>query len=170
MKKISRKLNFVMMWERDCRQNVFSGGFRGNRVLNHRVRTGWVDFTIIHEAQRIFKNINPLIEGFQRPPLGPRKNFDLLTSELIQIIHTGDNHWVCISPIGCQQGFVNVNGSLFNSVISKDIEEQCNNLLGDDFKKLSIVPVQQQNNGSDCGLWSFLPPVPHSLNRQYLSF
>ena len=28
------------------------------------------------------------------------------------------------------------------------------NLLGGDFQKLSVVPVQQQNNGSDCGVYS----------------
>eukprot|EP00112_Aurelia_sp_Birch-Aquarium-sp1_P001202 Seg1123.4 transcript_id=Seg1123.4/GoldUCD/mRNA.D3Y31 product="hypothetical protein" protein_id=Seg1123.4/GoldUCD/D3Y31 len=117
-------------------------------------RTGWLDCTIIHEAQRILKNINPLTEGFQRPTLGPCKNFDLVTSEFIPILHTGGNHWVCISSIGCQKGFVNVYGSLFNSVINEDIEEQCKNLLGDDFQKLSVVPVQQQNNGSDCGVFS----------------
>ena len=127
-------------------------GDREYRIIESK--TGWLDCTIIHEAQRILKNINPLIEGFQRPTLGPCKNFDLVTSEFIQIIHTGGNHWVCISSIGCQQGIVNVYDSLFNSVINEDIEEQCKNLLGGDFQKLSVVPVQQQNNGSDCGVFS----------------
>ena len=44
--------------------------------------------------------------------------------------------------------------SLFNSVINEDIEEQCKHLIGDDFQTLPVVPVQQQNNGSDCGVFS----------------
>ena len=43
--------------------------------------------------------------------------------------------------------------SLFKSVIDKDIEEQIKSLIGYAFERLSIVPVQQQNNGSDSGFF-----------------
>ena len=32
------------------------------------------------------------------------------------------------------------------------VEEQVISLLADDFVKLNVVPVQQQQNGSDCGV------------------
>ena len=51
-----------------------------------------------------------------------------------------------------QNGCVNYD-SLFKSVIDKDIEEQIKNIIADAYERLSIVSVQQQSNGSYCGLW-----------------
>lgn len=36
---------------------------------------GWLDGAIIHSAHVLLQKINPLIEGFQRPTLGPVRNF-----------------------------------------------------------------------------------------------
>ena len=68
---------------------------------------GWLDCTIIQQAQVILMQVNPLIKGFQRTILGPIRNFDIVTGEFVQILHTGSQHWVCISSIGCQPGMVN---------------------------------------------------------------
>ena len=116
--------------------------------------SGWLDCTVIHHAQILLKKIDPLIEGFQRPTLGPCNNFDVVGGEFIQILNTGANHWLCISSVGCRKGCANVYDGLFNNVINDDIEEQTRNLVGDEFERLIIVPVQQQKNGSDCGVFS----------------
>ena len=116
--------------------------------------SGWLDCTVIHHAQILLKKIDPLIEGFQRPTLGSCNNFDVVGGEFIQILNTGANHWVCISSVGCRKGCANVYDGLFNNVINDDIEEQTRNLVGDEFERLIIVPVQQQKNGSDCGVFS----------------
>lgn len=68
--------------------------------------TGWLDCTIIQQAQIILKQVNPTIEGFQRTTLGPVRNFDVVTSEFVQILHTGLNHWVCTSIVGCLPGIL----------------------------------------------------------------
>lgn len=70
------------------------------------------------------------------------------------MLHTGGNHWVCLSSIGCSKGHVNLHDSLFHDFICDDIEEQARDLLGNELRKLSVVPVQQQFNGSDCGVFS----------------
>jgi len=44
---------------------------------------GWLDCAIIQEAQILLKKINPSIEGFQRPTLGPVRQFDVMTAEFI---------------------------------------------------------------------------------------
>ena len=67
---------------------------------------GRLDCVIVHEVQLCLKKINSNIEGFQRPTLGPVRNFDIITGEFIQILHTGGNHWVCISSIGCSRGML----------------------------------------------------------------
>ena len=76
----------------------------------------------------------------------------MVSGESIQILHTGSDHWVCVSSIGCQPGFVNLYDSLYHDVISQEIEEQTNDLLGGVLISLDFVPVQQQSNGSDCGV------------------
>eukprot|EP00112_Aurelia_sp_Birch-Aquarium-sp1_P005649 Seg1643.3 transcript_id=Seg1643.3/GoldUCD/mRNA.D3Y31 product="hypothetical protein" protein_id=Seg1643.3/GoldUCD/D3Y31 len=51
--------------------------------------SGWLDCDIIQEAQVLLQNIHPGIAGFQRPTLGPVLNFEIVTSEFIQILHVG---------------------------------------------------------------------------------
>ena len=43
-------------------------------------------------------------------------------------------------------GMVNVHDILYNDVISQEIEEQANDLLGGRLISLDYVPVQQQIN------------------------
>ena len=97
------------------------------------------------------KNINP-IEGFQRPTLGACRNFNIVTSEFIQILHTWSNHWVCASSIGCKKGNVYLYDSLFRDVICDDTEKQAESLLGE--KMQHYNSPCSTTNGSDCGVFS----------------
>ena len=116
--------------------------------------TGWLDCAIIQQAQVLLKEVNPLIEGFQRTTLGPVRNFNVMSGEFIQILHTGAQHWVCISTIGCSPGYVNLYESMFHEVIGVEVEEQVTSLLHDSYLGLNNVSVQQQQNGSDCGIFA----------------
>ena len=49
---------------------------------------------------------------------------------------------------------MNLYDSLFYDVILDDLEQQVRNLIGEEFKAISVVPVQQQSNGSDCGVFA----------------
>ena len=113
--------------------------------------TGWLDCDIIQQAHVLLQLENPAITGFQRPTLGPVRNFDVVSGELVQILHTGNNHWVCISSIGCVPGYVNLH---HDSVIIQEVEEQTNDLLGGRLIAIDPKPVQQQTNGSDCGVFA----------------
>ena len=42
----------------------------------------------------------------------------------------------------------------FHDVVCDDIEEQARSLLGQDFRRINVVPIQQQLNGSDCGVFA----------------
>lgn len=116
--------------------------------------TGWLTSDIIQAAQVLIKEVNPIIEGLQRPNLGRVRNFDVVSGEFIQILHTGSDHWVCISSVGCVPGMVNLYDSLYHDAITQEIEDQTKDLLGGHLTSLSYLPVQQQNNGSDCGVFS----------------
>ena len=56
--------------------------------------TGWLTCDIIQQAQ--VQEENSSIEGFQRPTLGPARNFNVVSGEFVQILHTGSDHWVCV--------------------------------------------------------------------------
>ena len=79
---------------------------------------------------------------------------DVVNGEFVQVLPTGGNQWVCLSSIGCSKGHVNLYYGLFHDVICDDIKQQARDLLGNEFRKLSAVLVQQQFNGSDCGVFS----------------
>ena len=134
--------------------------------------TGWLDCTIIQQAQILLKQVNPLFEGFQRTTLGPVSDFDVVTSEFVQILHTGNHHWVCTSSVGCFPSIVNLYDSLFHDIIVDEVEEQVTNLMADKFVGINIVPVQHQRNGSDCGVFSiaFATCIVYGLNPGIAKF
>ena len=47
---------------------------------------GWLVCDIIHEVHVCLRNINPDVEGLQRPTLGPFRNFNQGNGELICIL------------------------------------------------------------------------------------
>ena len=134
--------------------------------------SGWLDCTIIQEAHILLKQVNPMIEGFQKTTLGPARNFDVVTSEFVQILHTGQQHWVCTSSVGCLPGTVNLFDSLFHDIIATEVEEQLKDLMADKFVGINIVPVQQQRNGSDCGVFSiaFATCIMYNRSPEVVTF
>lgn len=105
----------------------------------------------MHEA-------NPVIEGFQRPTLSPVRNF-MVFGEFIQPLHTGSDHWVCISSIGCLAGHADLYDSLYHDIINQEVGEQTNDLPGGSLKAINFVPVQQQTT-----ITSGMNLVPHQID------
>ena len=95
------------------------------------------------------------MEGLQRPTLGPYRQFARVRGQFIYILHTGNDHWVLVSSVGSDDGRVNLYDSLFHNIVQREVEEQVINLIGiENYIGLSVVPVQQQGNGSNCGVFS----------------
>ena len=114
---------------------------------------GWLDCVIIHEAHIILKRISNGLQGFQRPTLGPVRQFDIMTGAFIQIVHINTNHWVCFSSINSPPGYVDVYDSL-SSPVTQELLTLAFDLTGPVFQGIRCIPVQQQNNLSDCGVFS----------------
>ena len=104
--------------------------------------TGWLDCTIIHQAQAYLQQLNTGIKGLHRPVLGQVRSFDIVRGDFVQILHTGDKHWVCISSVGCLSGEVNLYDSLFHNLIEDEVKEQVYDLTAENDITL-VVPVQQ---------------------------
>ena len=110
---------------------------------------GWFDCTIIQEAQILLKKINPNIEGFQRPTLGFVKQF-----HDCRVYSTTSCEWQPLNSIGCTPGDVNLLDSLMKPVISQEMQELAENLLGPNLNSITNMPVQQQTTSSDCGMFA----------------
>ena len=116
--------------------------------------SGWLDCTIIQDAHVLLSKINNQISGFQRPTLGPVRQFSVMTGAFIQIVHVNNNHWVCLTSIGCLPGYISLLDSMSSPIIPQELTELGKNLLGPNFKGISNLRVQQQQNGSDCGVFA----------------
>ena len=84
----------------------------------------------------------------------PIRHFDIITTEVVQLVHVNNYHWVYFSSIGCFPGHVNLLNSLPHPSISGEIRELAMNILGPNFKGIVQIPVQQQKNSSDCGVFA----------------
>ena len=133
----------------------------------------WLDDDIILQVHLNLKKIDPTMQGLQDPFLGPVDQFRRVSNPFVQILHTGNYHWVCVSSGGCSDGIVNLNDSLYDNVISKEVEEQAVNLVGtDSFCGRDVVPIQQRRNGSDCGVFAvaFTTALVHGVPPILLEF
>ena len=68
---------------------------------------------------------------------------------------------------------VNLYDSLYHNVIDSEIEDQVINLVGqDNFNGIIVVPVQQQLNGSDCGVFSaaFAICLAYGISPEMMQF
>ena len=113
------------------------------------------------------------MKGLQRPTLDPVRNFNQVNGEFTQILHTGNAHWVCVSSVGCEDGTVNLYDSLYHNIILNEVQEQVLNLVGrSKFTGIQVVPVQQQPNGSDCGVFAaaFATCLAYGIHPETVQF
>ena len=74
-------------------------------------------------------------------------------SEFVQFLHVEGNHWITISNIGEKENCVNLYDSLYNGV-SQETKELIANYMNKDKVKINVINVQQQENNSDCGVFT----------------
>ena len=132
---------------------------------------GWLDCVIIHEAHILLKKISTSIQGFQRPTLGPVHQFDIMTRPFIQIVNINNNHWVCFSSINSPPGYVDVYDSL-STPLTQELLQLASDLTGPAFKGVRFIPVQQQKNASDCGVFSiaYATSLVYGLNPMNVTY
>ncbi len=85
-----------------------------DRVLNGQ----WLTDSVIHAAQLLIKNDHTLLPlgSLQDPIHGQTLTFDVATDESVQILHSGNNHWVTISTVGTEHPKVNVYDNLYREL------------------------------------------------------
>ena len=115
---------------------------------------GWLMDSEIHAAKQLLKTQLPHLDGLNDPDI---LSGDLVTpavTEFVQIIKTG-GHWVCLSTIGCANGYVKVYDSMGTSPSRTAIINSCQ-MLFHNGKKVAVSnqKVQRQQGASDCDLFA----------------
>ena len=124
-----------------------------NKIASNRMLTD----TIVHVAQNILKAKYPNTNGLQDPVLGQTLNYNVYQiMPFVQILHDGRLHWITISTIGRASGCVYLMDILFNGKVSQQTQRQICAILHCplDTIKITALPVQQQSNGVDCGIFA----------------
>lgn len=82
-------------------------------------------------------------------------NYLIETSEFVQVLHNGHDHWLTVSTIGAQPGDIFVYDSKYLSV-STGVKQQIAAILCSSTENLTLkfVDVQVQTGGYDCGLFA----------------
>ena len=63
--------------------------------------------------------------GLQDTLLGQTLNFKVMGDEFVQVLHSGGNHWVTVSTVGCPSSTVKVYDSLYSEIPSRTKEQIC---------------------------------------------
>ncbi len=113
----------------------------------------------INISQSILSNMFPDLKGFQDTVIGATLTFDIVPqeSEFIQILHDGDLHWVCISHcLNPHKKGINLYDSLSNGAVPNFVKKQIASMMHikEPEMHINIVPVQQQMNSVDCGVFA----------------
>ena len=113
--------------------------------------------THIQMAQELLHQQFLLIVGLIQPSIGKVNRFPVMRKEFIQVLYTGGMYWVCVCNIGCNKlNRIKLYDSLFSG-ISGFTHEQIASLPfveNNDSIQVTIPPVAQQSNGTDCGVFA----------------
>ena len=81
----------------------------------HHSEWEWLNDNIINAAQCLMKDLLP-VGLLQNPLLGQTLEFDVISDESVQILHSGGNHWITINTVGTKHPTVKVFDSLYNEL------------------------------------------------------
>ena len=139
----------------------------------------WLNDNIINAAQCLMKHDLDLLPvgSLQNPLLGQTVEFDVISDESVQILHSGGNHWITISTVGTKHPTVKVFDSLYNE-LPWETKEQIAALLQTKESTITLEFAnaqvkncnftyrlsyclslcfhlqQKQRNGADCGVFA----------------
>jgi len=122
---------------------------------------------VINVLQKMLKRQYHNTSGLQDTVLGQTLSFDVIQNKpFVQILHNGNAHWLAISTFHCEPGHVNILDSKCNKGrMTVDTKKQIAAIMFCQTSSIiaNFIPVQQQTNGIDCGLYA-IAFVQHILS------
>lgn len=100
----------------------------------------------IDAAQQLIKLESKLqhVGGLQQPLLGQNPGFDVVPDEMVQILHSGGNHWLTIGTISVSTpATVKIYDSL-NVPLPNDTKKQIASIIHTDQKEITLEVVNVQ--------------------------
>ena len=143
-------------------------------------RSGKLDCDIINYCQKLLLREHPSMYGLQDTRLVPvidndtwiyRTPFSPVKGTAVQILHTGDDHW--ITSVAVDKSRVYVYDSLLSEKrpLSNSTQIQLSKLYGNSLceVKIRLPRVQQQQNGVDCGVFAIAFATEFCFAKKELS-
>ena len=87
-------------------------------------KTTWLSENILNAGQFLLQSKYGT-PGLQHTGLGDTLNFEVMEKEFVQVLHSGGNHWLVISTIGCPPGIVKVYDSMVAKLPFQTKEQIC---------------------------------------------
>nr|XP_047145394.1 uncharacterized protein LOC105848782 isoform X2 [Hydra vulgaris] len=139
--------------------------------LNDILTNQMLSDIVIHTMQKMITGVG----GLQDPVLGQNLSFRVQKASFVQVLHDGDAHWLAISNFGCSVGEVFLLDSFFRGKVKNHVVRQICAIMHCNEDKLTVrvVPVQQQTNYVDCGLYAlaFIKHITDTRsNPSYVAF
>jgi hypothetical protein len=126
-------------------------------------------------AMSLLKKQFPNFGGLEDPVLGSKLQFSVSKGQFVQVVHTGNHHWITLSNVDGLPGDNCV--TIYNSgsfQLTMEVKMQIAALMHckKPSIKVEIAPVQHQQGGSDCGLFAiaFATSLCYGNNPSHLHF
>ncbi len=123
--------------------------------------------------QVLLSKAYPVVSGLQDTTLGSTLSFNIMKEEFVQVLHSGGNHWITVTNIGCPLSSIRVCDSLYANLPTQTKEQICALLFSEE-PSIEIVyaSVQSQKNAVDCGPFSlaFAPSLCVGQHPESLLF
>ena len=108
----------------------------------------------MNDSLEIMEKQFPNLDGFQATTLGESLQYRVVRNNNIQILNVSRMHWVATSSD--EEGNIYLYDSLFSGSLDSTLENQLASIYRthDSSFNVHVLPVQQQQNGSDCGVFA----------------
>ena len=119
------------------------------------IHNKWLSDKHIYAAQILLKKQFAYIGGLQPPTLSQTGQWQVMSSEGIQILHSG-NHWLCVSTIGCPGNTIILYDSMNHRKTSQSIVAQISSFIncqGTSYT-IQVIKCQKQSGCNDCYLFA----------------
>ena len=115
----------------------------------------WLNDNIINAAQNLLKTKYGT-PGLQNTLLTTALQGCVVGGEeFVQVLHSGGNHWLTVSTIGCPYSTVNIYDSMCCTLPHSTQKMICALLVSHEPNvTLRFIDVDRQNNANDCGLYA----------------
>ena len=115
----------------------------------------WLNDNIINAAQTLLKTKYGT-PGLQNTLLTTALQGCVVGGEeCVQVLHSGGNHWLTISTIGCPYSTINIYDSMCCTLPHSTQKMICALLVSHEPNvTLRFIDVDRQNNANDCGLYA----------------